>query len=127
MFDCGTFSNQVLATIGQAFVFAGQEVEVPDEYRDLPVEDEEEYDEEYYDDDEMMEEAYGGAYRDRNMPYGASYDAIGMNEAQYEAVGPGSMAGYQDFNGSIGAYQQIDEHGGERIYEELPFQVKRKE
>ena len=34
MFDCGSHSNQVLATIGQAFVQAGEEAE-NEEYLDL--------------------------------------------------------------------------------------------
>lgn len=39
MFDCGNLSNQVLATIGQAFVSAQQseaDDEVPEELQDLP-------------------------------------------------------------------------------------------
>ncbi len=59
MFDCGNLSNQVLATIGQAFVSAGEpKPECPEEHRDL----------------ETYEHAYSGA---ESIADSDTYEEIG--------------------------------------------------
>eukprot|EP00045_Choanoeca_perplexa_P013704 m.156146 g.156146 ORF g.156146 m.156146 type:complete len:778 (-) comp16431_c0_seq2:103-2436(-) len=121
IFDCGAYSNQVLATLGQAFVTAGEMQAIEDEeYEDL--------DEEYnmYQDqyDGMTQQEYEDLYGQPTEPQayanygqpdptGANYSSI--DERTYAMAAP-EYAASAPIEANGGAYADVDMEADPQAY-----------
>eukprot|EP00043_Microstomoeca_roanoka_P007657 m.73909 g.73909 ORF g.73909 m.73909 type:complete len:843 (-) comp13918_c0_seq4:1778-4306(-) len=114
IFDCGDHSNQVLATIGQAFVQAGQAI-TDQEY--------EEFDEEYgvYAQQALTEQEYQDLYGTVN-PYGLSPTYMEPSDTDahnYSTIGRGDAHNALYGNGQQQHYYTTPDHDGNDDYQEV--------